>query len=78
MGGEVVKATKLSEEFDFGAFCERYGPHALPLFLIRGAGKLIVASDVQSLDPQSGDTLVALVRDEENGKRKAEEKRENK
>ncbi len=63
--GATVKATPISEAFDYAAFTERYGPSALPLFVITGEGKLVVITAGQAREPKAGDTLIAVVIDEE-------------
>jgi hypothetical protein len=42
--GQVVKATKLSQAFDYDAFRERYGEEALPLFFVTESGSLVVCT----------------------------------
>jgi len=59
--GQVVKATKLSPEFDYGAFRERYGEEALPLFFVTESGSLAVCTAEKKLSPKAGQTLISLV-----------------
>ncbi len=59
--GAVVKATKLTDEFGFDSFRQRYGPSALPLMLIEGPARIRVFATDLSLTPKPGDTLIALV-----------------
>ncbi len=66
--GAVVKKTRLTEKFGFEAFQERYGPSAVPLFLISGDGTLSVFTTDKKLEPGAGDTLLSLV-DPEAGRR---------
>jgi NhaP-type Na+/H+ or K+/H+ antiporter len=62
--GYVAKATRLSEEFDYDAFRDRYGPLAVPLFVIDDDHSLrVVTSDTEAA-PESGDTLICFVRDD--------------
>ncbi|MBW3542292.1 MAG: sodium:proton antiporter [Planctomycetes bacterium] len=60
--GHTVKATPLTEEFDFAAFQTHYGEDALPLFSIRD-GRLIVYTDENSPSPKPGQILVSLVQE---------------
>lgn len=60
-GGGKIKKTPLTKEFDYGAFQAHYGATALPLFLIDGTGKLLVATADQPLLPRPGQTLISLV-----------------
>jgi hypothetical protein len=59
--GQVVKATKLSQEFDYDAFRERYGEEALPLLLVTESGSLVVCTAEKKLSPKAGQTLISLV-----------------
>lgn len=66
--GAVVKRTRLSEEFPFEAFRATYEKDehpVVPLFLVSEDGRLSVISAGAEVDPEPGDTLVALVRPEE-------------
>lgn len=58
--GDVIKATKLTEEFDYAAFREEH-PHALILFVLHANKKLSVCAKDSDLSPVAGDTLIALV-----------------
>jgi NhaP-type Na+/H+ or K+/H+ antiporter len=59
--GQVVKTTKLSPEFDWTAFRERYGKDALPLFVVTEAGALQVAVADKPPSPKAGQTVISLV-----------------
>ncbi len=59
--GAVVKAPRLTKEFDYEAFCRLYGEGALPLFLISDTGKLIIATEDEPLSPRPGHILISLV-----------------
>ncbi len=59
--GQVVKATKLSQEFDYAAFRGRYGEEALPLFVVTESGSLVVLTAEKKLSPKAGQTLISLV-----------------
>ena len=61
--GFVVKASKLTEEYPYSSFREKYGPQALPLFVITESRKLIILTDEERSEPQAGETLIAFVPD---------------
>jgi NhaP-type Na+/H+ or K+/H+ antiporter len=63
--GAVVKKTPLTEEFDYRAFCDYYGPSATVLFLITRAGDLKVVTADETLEPEAGQKLISLVDPEE-------------
>ncbi len=67
--GAVVKATLLTDEFDFQAFRKTYGTNFLPLFLITETGRLLVFALDEELTPLPGQILIALI------DRSAEEKK---
>ena len=59
--GDALKATPLSDEFDFAAFESLYGESAVPLFVITETGKLKVITADQTPEPRSGQTLISVV-----------------
>lgn len=59
--GSVIKATPLTEKFDFDAFRDRYGENALPLFTLSDSGQLTVLTDRDAPRPRAGQTLISLV-----------------
>ncbi|MCP5524583.1 MAG: sodium:proton antiporter [Verrucomicrobiales bacterium] len=59
--GATVKKTKLSKEFTFEKFRERYGDHAVPLFTVSEKRQVQFATRDKPLSPQAGQTLVSLV-----------------
>ena len=59
--GSVVKRSKLSGEYDYDAFLERYGDQAVLLFVIDENDKLLVNTRKDPLKPKSGQTIIALV-----------------
>jgi len=65
-GGEV-KATPITEEFSFESFRERYGEHALPLFVLTPSKKLEIASADDPLEPKPGDLLLSFTDGQEEG-----------
>jgi len=59
--GAVVKATTLTNEFDYQAFCELYGKTAIVLFVITETGKLTISTVGNPVSPRSGQTLISIV-----------------
>ncbi|MHC4931551.1 MAG: cation:proton antiporter [Planctomycetota bacterium] len=59
--GARIKATSLTEQFDFESWREQHGEHALPLLTIDGGGFVLLATVDQPLAPEPSQTLVALV-----------------
>lgn len=62
--GQRVKATAITEEFDYAAWRTHYGDDALPLLTVDASGRVTVGTPQQPLEPEAGDTLVALVDEE--------------
>jgi len=60
----TVKATRLSETFDFAAFQALYGETAVPMCTISESGRLSIVTADQTIQPAPGQTLVCLVRPE--------------
>lgn len=61
--GAIVKATKLSEEFNYDAFCTLYGDTALPLFVLQEDGRLSIPTQDAPFNPPPRGTLIAIVSD---------------
>ena len=59
--GARFKATHLTEQFDYAAWQQQYGPSAVPLLSIDAKGRATVATVSYPLEPQPGDKLIALV-----------------
>jgi len=59
--GAVIKATNLSEEFNYDDFVGLYGEDALRLFIITGSGGLNVVTADARPTVRAGQTLVSLV-----------------
>jgi NhaP-type Na+/H+ or K+/H+ antiporter len=59
--GQKVKATKLSQEFDYKAFRERYGEDALVLFVVTESGALQICTAEKRPSPKPGQTIICLV-----------------
>jgi NhaP-type Na+/H+ or K+/H+ antiporter len=53
-----IRRTKLTQEFDYPAFCAGHGAGALLLFVRRPNGSVIVCTAEESIQPQPGDTLI--------------------
>lgn len=59
--GAVVKKNRLTEEFDFAAFRERYGETAIPLILVRGKDDVAIFTAQNPPTPKTGHVLLSLV-----------------
>ncbi|MFQ5586470.1 MAG: cation:proton antiporter [Thermodesulfobacteriota bacterium] len=59
--GAVLKKTRLTEEFCFETFIERYGEETVPLFLITESEDLVPFTAEKPPAPRAGSTLIALV-----------------
>ncbi len=59
--GAVVKATGLSDEFDYQAFRNLYGDSAVVLFVVEESGQLTVSTVDNPVTPRPGQTLISLV-----------------
>jgi len=57
----TVKTVALTEQFDFEMFQQKYGPTALPLFVITDARRLQISTADKPLVPLPGQKLIALV-----------------
>jgi hypothetical protein len=56
-----IKKTGLTEKFTYEMFKDRYGERALPLFLIKANGNLIIFTASNEVFPKGGDTLISLI-----------------
>jgi NhaP-type Na+/H+ or K+/H+ antiporter len=63
-GGAVIKATKLTDEFDYQDFVDYYNGQAIPLFMIRENKNLVVFTKDSRIVPKPGNTVIALVEGE--------------
>ena len=70
--GATVKATKLSEEFTYEDFRDRYGIHAIPMFVINEKGELSVIATDSQVEPGEGDTIITLIPGEKATEEKVE------
>jgi hypothetical protein len=59
--GAAIRRTLLTEAFGFEAFRLEHGPAALPLFIMRGDGRLVVWTAEDPPEPLPGDVLISLV-----------------
>ncbi len=59
--GATIKATPLTEEFNYDAFQERYHQHAVPMFVITKTNRLLIVTAADAVQPQPGHTLIAAV-----------------
>jgi len=68
--GERIKATSLTEQFDFEAFEREHSADALPLFYEQGDGDIFPFTAEREHPPQAGERLISLVQDNHNHQRK--------
>ncbi|HUS37863.1 MAG TPA: sodium:proton exchanger, partial [Pirellulales bacterium] len=61
VAGAVIKKTGLTNEFDYHAFVERYGPSSILLSVVTPNGSLVFDTTDQPVAPKSGDAVIALV-----------------
>ena len=61
ISGASIKTGKLTEDFTFQDFKVRYGDNAIPLFLMRNNGDLHVFTANDPIEPEAGETLIALI-----------------
>lgn len=59
--GARVKATRLTEQFDYQAWLKQYGADAMPLATVDEGGRVVLATADSILEPRAGDMLIALV-----------------
>ena len=59
--GAVIRKTRLTPEFDYTAFQERYGTTATPLFVSDENGRLEVYTPDRSTPPRAGQTVISLI-----------------
>lgn len=59
--GAIVKATKLTPDFDYEDFQRQYGDQAVPLFLVTEKKKLRIFTEDNQPTPRSGNTIISLV-----------------
>jgi hypothetical protein len=59
--GAVVKATGLTEDFNYEAFCRHYDDDVILLFVIEDEKTLLLNTQKDPLTPRPGQTVIALV-----------------
>lgn len=59
----TIKSTKISDTFSFNDMKKNYGENLIPLFLIDKDDKLIVSTLENPLEPESGDMIIALIKE---------------
>ena len=59
--GASLKKTLLTDEFDYDSFKSLYGDKALPLFVIKENGELVVLASDNTPTPLPGQYLISLV-----------------
>jgi NhaP-type Na+/H+ or K+/H+ antiporter len=57
----TVRATQLTSEFDFDAFCALHGDQAVPLFLITQTREVIPFTILEPPRPKAGETLISAM-----------------
>lgn len=62
--GFTAKATRLSEEFDYAAFLNRYGESCVPLFIVDEHNRLTIVTPEGDEEPGPGQTVIGLVKEE--------------
>lgn len=60
--GSTFKKTRISEEFTFADFQERYGKETKPLFVLDENERLLISTVEEPLTPKPGQSVIALVR----------------
>ncbi len=67
--GAQIRATLLSDTFDYQAYRERYAAGCIPLFAIDSAQKLhVYSAEGQELNPGAGWTVISLINSPEEAK----------
>ncbi len=59
--GASLKKTPLTDEFNYDSFQSLYGEKALPLFIIKESGELVVMASDNTPTPLPGQSLISLV-----------------
>ncbi len=63
--GFTPKATRLSEQFEYGAFKARYEEGFIPLFVYDDQKRLRVITSESDQEPAPGETIIGLVQEQE-------------
>ena len=67
LAGWRVKSTKISDEFSFDDFKTKHENSFIPLFVISDDSKLNIVTSADELIPKSGQTIISMLKDIENG-----------
>ena len=67
LAGWRVKSTKISDEFSFDDFKTKHENSFIPLFVISDDLKLNIVTSADELIPKSGQTIISMLKDIENG-----------
>lgn len=59
--GAEIKTTRLTEEFSWQAYQDRYNHASLPLFAVEGSGRLRLWTDEKDLSPKEGWAVTSLM-----------------
>jgi NhaP-type Na+/H+ or K+/H+ antiporter len=70
--GAKVKQTKLSENFSFEDYLQEHGRRLVPLFAFNAKKRLRFFTAVETLSPETGWTIVSLVREESHSQASSE------
>jgi len=63
--GWIIKATTISEEFSYDDYHTLYGSSAIPFMTISSTGAVTIATVDKALEPEAGDTIIAIVNPED-------------
>lgn len=63
LNGNKLKHSKITDTFTFEKFKEMYGPDSVTLFIIKENKKLEVISVDNEIEPENGDTIISLVKE---------------
>ncbi|MEJ2103985.1 MAG: NAD-binding protein, partial [Ignavibacteriaceae bacterium] len=61
--GWTLKSTKISDSFKYADMKKHYQENLIPFFLIDENNKLFVSTMENPIEPESGDLVIALIRD---------------
>jgi NhaP-type Na+/H+ or K+/H+ antiporter len=59
--GALLKKTQITDDFTYDSFKELYGDGAIPMFIIKESGELVVLASDNTAKPLSGQYLISLV-----------------
>src|SRR5690606_30456732 len=61
--GYQIKATRLTDEFNFDDYVEEYRGAPLPMFIIDAKGRLHVLRAEEEVKPEAGQTIIGFVKE---------------